>query len=279
MHRPIIASLTALALLAGPTAAAGTGTPTSPSGAPTPTPIGDAIATAWLRMPESGHGCGDDLIFDYGVDGGMRTVFCRGLLVLSWKAVLAAAPSTPFLKGPHKGTTLDLQAARDFGRYDPAFVRWATRALVPAAKDGALRKRTQGVYDRQFQRLARVYFLVEKALSSSPPWVERERQRYLSLMDAKGGAWNELEITEPYHDTLGGEGANWGGHDPNHVRSATMWWLRRAHDGTRPIWSDGLQRLLQTYDGAWLAAQIDVRPVPLPDTSKAAQPVEYRDGP
>jgi hypothetical protein len=98
-------------------------------------------------------------------------------------------------------------------------------------------------------------------------------------MDAKGGAWNELEITEPYHDTLGGEGANWGGHDPNHVRSATMWWLRRAHDGTRPIWSDGLQRLLQTYDGAWLAAQIDVRPVPLPDTSKAAQPVEYRDGP
>ena len=60
MHRPIIVSMTALALLAGPAAdATVTPTPTSPSGATTTPPIGDAIATAWLRMPESGHGCGD----------------------------------------------------------------------------------------------------------------------------------------------------------------------------------------------------------------------------
>jgi|GEM_PF-1233048 len=290
MHRPVALLL---ALMALPTSAAGidpvlpppaTTTPTL--AAPTTTPsslkdaaFADAIATAWERMPESGSGCGDDVVFDYGLDGGMRSVFCRGVLVLSWKALLAAAPASPFVKGPHKGARLNLQAERDFGRYDPAFVRWATRALIPASSDGALRERTQGVYDRQFQKLARVYFLVEKALSSNPAWVERERQRYLSLMDAKGGAWNVFEITDPYHDTLGTEATNWGGHDPNAVRSATMWWLRRSHDGTRPLWSDGLQRLLQTYDRTWLAAQIDVKAGPLPDTSKAAQPMEYRDGP
>ncbi len=249
-------------------------TPKTPEPTPTPaTPKGQppqGITGAWLSMPEEGSGCGDDLNFDYGLDGGMRNIFCRALKVMSWRAFLASAPTSPWLKGPHKGTTLNFQAERDFGRYNPAFVRWATTALIPAATNPELRAQTQPIYDRQFKRLARLYFLVEKAMSANEAWVEAERRRYLQLMDDKGGGWNVWEITDPYHDVLGNADANWGGHDPNHVRAATMWWLRRAHDNTRPLWSDGLNKLLSTYDDLWLAEQQGVAPSPLPATTKAA---------
>ena len=133
--------------------------PTTTTTTTTTTESGSIIA-AWRGMPEEGSACGDDLNFDYGLDGGMRNIFCRALTVVSWKAFLATSPVSPWLKGPHQGTKLNFQAERDFGRYNPAFVRWATTALIPAATDPALRDQTRPVYDRQFKRQARLYFLV-----------------------------------------------------------------------------------------------------------------------
>jgi hypothetical protein len=206
------------------------------------------IAAAWLTLPDSAAGC-DGAV--EGTGGGPLALFCRASSVLAWKDLLALAPAKPFAGGPHtEGLVLD--AARDFGRYDPAFVRWATRALVPAATDPSLRSRTQALYERQVQALARRAFLVEKSLSAAPSWVEREAGRYRSAL-AEGGpdTWSLAD--------------DWGaipgaGDDTALVRITTMWWLRRHLDGTRPLWADGLQLLLKTYDGAWLAAQIDVKP-------------------
>ncbi len=214
-----------------------------------------SIVEAWTRLPDTGSACGDDLIFDYGKDGGMRNFFCRALTVYSWKTFLASAPRAPFRKGPHKNGKLNLKAERDFGRYDPAFVTWATTALIPAAGDEALRAATQPVYDQQVRELAHVYFLVDQALSADAKWVERERQRYLVSMDKKGGGWDVWEITDAYHSVLGTPEQDWGGHDPNHVRSAVMWWLRRHHDETAALWRVGLVRLLTTYDAQWLREQ------------------------
>lgn len=230
------------------------------------------IAQTWEQLPETGSACASaDLDFDYGKDGGMRNFFCRALTVTSWKALLAQAPAPPFRKGPHKGTHLNLHAARDFGRYDPQFVTWATTALLPAATDEALRAKTQPIYDAQVKELAHVYFLVDKAFAADPKWVENERRRYLASMDAKGGGWDVWEITDAYHDVLGTADEDWGGHDPNHVRSAVMWWLRRHHDDTAPLWREGLLKLLRTYDAAWLAQEQQTKwtkKLPQPPTKK-----------
>jgi hypothetical protein len=219
--------------------------------APPPSPI----ATAWLTLPDSATGC--DSVVE-GTAGGPVALFCRANSVLSWKDLVALAPAKPFTAGPHTDA-LVLDAARDFGRHDPAFVRWATRALIPASADASLRPRTQAIYERQVRGLARRAFLVEKALSASPTWVEREAGRYRGAL-AEGGpdVWSVAET--------------WGaipgaGDDVALVRMTTMWWLRRHLDGTRPLWSDGLQLLLKTYDGAWLAAQIDVKATPVPSTT------------
>jgi hypothetical protein len=184
-----------------------------------------------------GSACGDDLIYDYELDGGIRNVFCRALTVLSWKTFLAMAPVPPFLGGPHQNGKLDLHAST-FGSYNPAFVTWATRTLLPAETDSALRKQTQPVYDKQLRHLARLYFLVDKAAATDPLWRVQQQHAPQDVADLFG---------DPAH--------NWGGHDPNLVGSAMSWWMRRDQDGTTPLWRDGLVRLLRTYDAAWLTAE------------------------
>ncbi|HUB08818.1 MAG TPA: hypothetical protein VMB50_17555 [Myxococcales bacterium] len=210
------------------------------------------IAAAWLAMAAAhGSGCGGDLDFDYGSEGGMRNFFCRGLTVFSWKHFLALAPMQPFLSGPHRDGRLDFHSATSFGRYDPEFVRWAVGALVPAAHDPALRAKTQGVYDEQVRKLARTYYAVWRSLDADPGWVDAERRTYAAARQRGHSDWSTPEF-DLYNDVLGDETNDWGGYDPNHVRSATLWWLRRYEDGTASLWVGGLRTLLGTYDRPWL---------------------------
>ncbi|MBI1949642.1 MAG: hypothetical protein HYS27_28405 [Deltaproteobacteria bacterium] len=232
------------------------------------------VADAWRSLPSiSGHGCAEqDLIFDYGADGGMRNFFCRALTVFSWKTFLALTPTAPFRAGPHKSGKLKLDSERDFGRYDPRFVRWAVETLIPAAGDAALRAETQAAYDVAVRTLARTYWEVERAIASDPAWRTREVNIYLRAADDASVKW-DASVVWFYHDVLG---TDWGGWDPNHIRSATMWWLRRTKDGTADLWRGGLEKLLATYDGAWLAAHRGPWPAKLPQRPRPAEAPEYR---
>jgi hypothetical protein len=233
------------------------------------------IADAWLALPRiKGHGCGDDLVFDYGSDGGMRNFFCRALTVFSWKTLLSLAPVLPFRAGPHAEGKLNLSSEKDFGRYDPRFVRWATSALIPAADDPRLRADTQRIYERHARSLARTYYRVWRAISSEPGWVEAEVRFYLGAAD-RGEVAALGRALDLYHDVLGSAEQDWGGHDPNHVRSATAWWLRRSHDNTAELWQEGLERLLKTYDATWLASEQRSSPHRPPWRKRAHKP-EYR---
>jgi hypothetical protein len=223
------------------------------------------IIDAWRKLPQAGNGCGEDLVFDYGLDGGMRNFFCRALTVFSWKTFLPLAPVQPFLSGPHKAGKLNLKS-RDFGRYNPEFVRWAAKALNPAALDPALREQTQSVYDSQVRSLARLYYRVWRVLSHDRAWLESERQFYKSAM-AKGEGDPMGPALYLYHNVLGESSDA----DPNHVRSATMWWLRRSLDETAPLWLEGLESLLATYDATWLKAEQQKTPQPAPRREKAAE--------
>jgi hypothetical protein len=202
----------------------------------------------------------------------MRNFFCRALTVFSWKTFVSLAPVSPFASGPHAAGKLDLNSKKQFGHYRPEFVRWATTALVPAADDAALREQTQGIYDAQVRGLARVYFKVWRAISADPRWLSRERTAYGAAIEKGEADWSS-PVVDPYHETLGSSGQNWGGNDPNLVRSATMWWLRRTLDESATQWAVGLERLLKTYDAAWLEAERAEKPKAPP---KRAGTPEYR---
>lgn len=245
-----------------------------PASKPAPAPErATTIAGAWRALGHAqGHACAeDDLIFDYGADGGMRNFFCRALTVFSWKTFLALAPTTPFRAGPHKQGKLKLLSERDFGRYDPRFVKWAVDTLVPGATDAALRAETQAVYDAQVRTLARTWWEVQRAIASDPAWRAREVTLYLRAADDASVKW-DANVVWFYHDVLG---ADWSGYDPNHIRSATMWWLRRTKDGTADLWLQGLDKLLATYDATWVAAHRGPWPAKLPARPRAEAP-EYR---
>jgi hypothetical protein len=231
------------------------------------------IESAWLALADlDGHGCADeDLIFDYGDGGGMRNFFCRALTVVSWKAFLDLAPVPPFLDGPHPEGKLELQAEHEFGRYDPVFVRWAVDHLIPAADDPYLRKRTQPTYDRAMRELARTYWETQRALAADPDWKHQVMQRYLEAVETGGVSSGLFYLS----DVLGDANDNWGGYNPNHVRSATMWWLRRSHDDTEALWREGLERLLSTYDADWLRAHKGAWPGALPELPGTVRP-EYK---
>ena len=66
---------------------------------------------------------------------GVRGLACVAAQVVGPAELLALAPVEPFRSGPHVATSgrvaLDLDAARTFGQYDPAFVEWAAAAFVP----------------------------------------------------------------------------------------------------------------------------------------------------
>jgi hypothetical protein len=214
------------------------------------------VAEAWQFLPQSGSACDEeDLSFDYGIGGGMRNFFCRALTIYSWQAFLASAPVPPFRSGPHRDGKLDLNSEQDFGYYNPKFVVWATNSLIPAAESPLLRRKTQGVYDDQVAELAHTYFLVYQKLSSNPALAAVERQRYLDSIETNGGGWDASEVIDSYNEFLGDADSNWGGHDPNLVRSSVMWWLRRQEDATASLWHTGLIKLLATYDSAWLKEQ------------------------
>src|SRR5690606_20040689 len=91
-------------------------------------------------------------------DLGVRGLACAATAELAPASVVAAAGMRPFVSGPHlasaEGVVLDLDAPRDFGRYDPAFVRWVVANGIPEANAV-----TRSVYDRRLRRLARVYWL------------------------------------------------------------------------------------------------------------------------
>jgi hypothetical protein len=268
MRAPLLAVVTASLLL-----------PLLVAAAPPPTKA-LSVRDAWSRLAvteqaATGNACGDDLMFDYGAGGGMRNFFCRTLTFFSWKTFLKLAPVAPFRAGPHKGGKLNLKSERDFGRYDPRFVRWAVDTLVPGANDAELRAATQSAYDTQIRALARTYYSVWRAISSDKGWLEREVITYLRAADDRSVSWDQ-NVVWFYHDVLGTSEESWGGNDPNHVRSATMFWLRRTKDGTAKTWVEGLEKLLATYDGAWLS---DAKSKPfdgrLPQRPAVAQP-EYR---
>lgn len=221
----------------------------------------NTVTEAWQRLPKKGNGCSDeDLVFDYGREGGLRNFYCRAKQVFSMETLQSLAPPI-FRKGPHfKTGALDLHNDREFGFYDPAFVQWAGEHLVPAASDATLKKATQPIYNAQVRDLARLYHLVDLSMSRDPAWIDNERKVYLGALDsveARGGGWNNYALIEPYENIIGPAG------DPNLARHATTWWLRRHHDGTAPQWRVGLTKLLSTYDAKWLqTAQATKTPLP-----------------
>ena len=211
---------------------------------------------------------------------GVRGLACSASQIVPLGRAAQRAPGRIWTSGPHgldgAELRLDLRSARAFGHYDPAFVAWAVDNAIPTSD--AARRATQGIYDRSVRRLARVYWLGYASLAadgfpeSLPAGPARDYAAFL-----EGGAVPEgsafeggvsvfllfddrsLPIAQRLTREMGpssGEGVvtSWNEWEVRYeANTALGFWIRRRADGTEATFRDGLERLLATYDAAWLA--------------------------
>ncbi len=239
-------------------------------------PAGDVLLDVWSGLDHavaSVDGRAPDLCGEpYGtwfVDFGVRGIACAAGQVVPAPALVARAPAAPFRHGPHlvsrSNVRLELDAPRDFGHYDPAFVRWLAGAAVP--RSSAAVALTRPVYERRVARLARVYWLTRRDLAGGgfpahvPAGTPAAYAAFLDGAPAPEGARHDegfsvlafsdlAETVAPRLDLVVGN--PW--EVTYEANTAYGFWLRRRADGTEALWHAGLRTLLARYDGAWLAS-------------------------
>lgn len=236
--------------------------------------LGDAFeALAPLDIP-----CAD-AFGSWFEDFGVRGLACAGARATDPTFLVAQAGGTVYTAGPHRVTeeavVLDLDASRDFGRYDPAFVDWVVEHGVVGAGQPLLRQALQPTYDAHVRRLARVYWLTRADLAASgfpettPPGALADYAAFLAgspVPDGAGsydldgepnGGFSVFAFTDRSEGLLPRLGLDVGNEWEVKYEANTAYgfWLRRRADGTQARWRKGLERLLAVYDGAWLDSQ------------------------
>lgn len=204
----------------------------------------NTITEAWASLGETKNQCPN--VHDYFPEGGMLSFYChvKGLLDVSDLQKMANMPI--FRSGPHKNNQLNLAAEQDFAHYNPEFVQWLTNKLIPAADDEILRKLTQPFYDKYVQRLARTYYETYQGLQNDTNYFTQKTQQYAEAV-------KEARLPHDYYEQFYdfADLAQFG-HDGHVVRGAVGFWIRRNVDNTINQFVAGLEKLLSTYDAAFI---------------------------
>ena len=211
-------------------------------------------------------------VFDYHPNGGMRIFYCHLVSVAGdapMEDLLGGAPAI-FLEGPHGDGLPEVGSCEEpgqpcttsFGHYNPDFVRWASKALIPGADDAVFRQETQGLYDRFVRPLARTFWAAHRKLEADRACARAELERYRAAIQAGTLGYYERWFDLLQRDFCGGEAGPIGYprdssradglSNGNVVKGAAGFWLRRTMDGTRPLFAQALERLLVAYDEAWV---------------------------
>ncbi|PAP77057.1 hypothetical protein BSZ37_11760 [Rubrivirga marina] len=240
---------------------------------------GDALIDLWAAVDEGVPtvGGGVDTCLErfgtYNPDFGVRGLACAASPVLPLAQVVERAPVTPFRSGPHTVTAdvvaFDFESTAEprFGRYDPAFVRWAVAHAVP---EGASRTLAQPVYDHHVRQIARMYWLAHRDLveqgypASLPAGPLADYAAYLrgappsaaASVPAYGPGFSVTAFNDESRALLSELGLPLANeytaiYEGN---AAYAFWMRREVDGTRGLWHGGLRDLLAAFDADWLAA-------------------------
>src|SRR5262249_28365307 len=140
---------------------------------------------------------------------------------ISQVAELAGVPI--WAGGPHtRQIGLDLANQREFGHYNPDFVRKIPGFAIPGAKDPKFRELTRPTYDRILRERARIAYIVHKKLVTDRVAADAEQQAYEANMKSEAPDPRFYERWYDFVETT----------DGNVAKTIVAWWLRRRMDGT-----------------------------------------------
>ena len=240
-------------------------------GAAAPSDVASAVRAAWLGLASSGNECPEH--YDYFPDGGLAIFYCHAQSLLSLARLEALAGVSSTRAAPGGSPAL----AGAFRHYDPRFVQWLAKALLPARRDARFREQTQPVYDRYVAPLARQYLAVRRLMTAHRRSLEAEVRWVKDAIESEA-------LPDRYYQaryaTFGGSGfpddpasrLDRTGWDVNVGPTAVAFWIRRELDGSAPAFAAALEELVSTYDAAWLRAGAGVVKATLAKSPFPAEP-------
>lgn len=212
----------------------------------------------WTRKSQ----CQD---FDYFPNGGIQNFWCHRPSRITLASIRELAGVDIFTKGPHTADTLQLDAASDFGHYNPAFVRFVIDKAGPSEHGSAAQKATQSAYDASMKPLAEIFWKTYSKAQSDKECFAREKNAYGDLIAKKKLPKDYYErwfyFMNPYFCDKGPQktfnfytdNAFDAGVDGNVTKTVIGFWLRRSLDGTMDAFAEGLKKLLASYQPELLA--------------------------
>ena len=223
-----------------------------------PTSPFDAALTEWSKKTQ----CSE---FDYHPNGGLQSFWCHRPGRVTLASVRALAGVDIFAKGPHTGDALKLDAASDFGRYNPAFVRWLVDKAAPSERGSAAQKAAQSYYDAHMRPLAEIFWKTYGKAQTDKACFAREKAAYADLIAKKKLPKDYYErwffFMNPYFCDVAPKPANFyydngfdAGVEGNVTKTAIGFWLRRSMDGTMETFAEGLKKLLAAFEPELMTA-------------------------
>ncbi|MEA2749752.1 MAG: hypothetical protein QOI41_3895 [Myxococcales bacterium] len=251
-----------------PVAAAPQRTPASvpvaarPEGEAAPSSAPSAMESALKEVTRKSQ-CED---FDYYPNGGIQSFWCHRPARITLAAIRELAGDDVFTKGPNTADDLKLDAASDFGRYNPAFVRFLIDKAGPSERGSAAQKATQPSYEAHLKPLAEIFWKTYAKSQADKECFAREKAAYGDLITRKKLPKDYYErwfyFMNPYFCDRGpqkpfnfySDNAFDAGVDGNVTKTVIGFWLRRSLDGTMDAFAEGLKKLLASYEPELLAA-------------------------
>jgi conflict system STAND superfamily ATPase len=225
--------------------------------------------------------------FDCGtyLKTGFRYTYCLVRSVLSFDKVQAISGLNIFRPGgPHDNGELNLNDPLRFGHYNPMFLDWVDKHLIPDRSEAWFKGVTQNVYDAYIAATARALYHAHEILFAEPKRYRAFEKQYqivkndylkrykrgvdfemferdpIPLDDIKAGYLKRIAEKNDEIGSALGDDLSWlssylsnypafqKGDDLYIASNAAGFWVRRSIDGTEPQIFRMLKKLLLAFD-------------------------------
>jgi hypothetical protein len=186
---------------------------------------------------------------------GVRLLYCEISHSMDMHRMEQLSGMRVFLPGGPHGNTPNLTSS-SFGRYNPDFVAWAVKNLLPPKSP-----ETEAIYAQYLQRDARIFLITYTRLNRDPKLLSEMANIYRSGVlptPQFGASWLEDRFfrfpIEQDPDLKSLPPPQWRGRGANQqtdsyvYETAMGFWARREVDGTRPLFYQFLNKMLKDYD-------------------------------
>jgi len=157
-----------------------------------------------------------------------------------------------YRSGPHRGASIDYRNEEAFGRYNPAFLKKLYPALSSLSRNTALTKQVQGLYNREFRNILRVFYLAYPVAANQ----KDIQAQFLSILNTPLEKRESYAITSYFIKQFGGFASEMErrGFDGLEGYMAARFWVRRSVDGTADEFYQLLRLALRTFDPSFPAS-------------------------